>query len=283
MKATREPDPLEQPPPQRRPTTALSFLRAATPSLGRKLSAAFRRPATALGSGRRGDDDDDDDGGGAGKRGPVASLLGGLLSRKRKRVSPSPPPMPPLRIMLNFLFVGSQGCGQTSLLLLTSAGRYPSRARYGHFPDRLSYIKWDAVFLCFDVMDKVSMFTIMQWLKRTGVAQWNHARDGGFTTNQPVEPLLHLVGLKKDLRDTCMAENHRDGQPALMSFPTCCVSPADGYWHTQRIRGDRYLECSALTGEGMEVLFEHIGREATWRAVRAQESKGRMAPSRMRL
>lgn len=30
--------------------------------------------------------------------------------------------------------------------------------------ERLSYIVWDAVFLCFNIKDKISMFSIVQWV-----------------------------------------------------------------------------------------------------------------------
>lgn len=29
---------------------------------------------------------------------------------------------------------------------------------------RLGYIRWDAVFLCFDITDKVSMYTTLSWV-----------------------------------------------------------------------------------------------------------------------
>jgi Ras family protein A len=57
--------------------------------------------------------------------------------------------------------------------------------------------------------------------------------DRGFTKAQEFEPLLHLVGMKKDLRYQCFSEDHRMGthQPMpLASFPTCCVSPTDVSW-----------------------------------------------------
>ena len=31
--------------------------------------------------------------------------------------------------------------------------------------ERLSYMHWDAVFLCFDITDKISMFTVLQWVR----------------------------------------------------------------------------------------------------------------------
>ncbi|CAM1510565.1 Fc.00g009000.m01.CDS01 [Cosmosporella sp. VM-42] len=266
--------------PTRRPSTRLSFLRAATPLFG-------RRPSTSL-SGRppsvRGPSE---------VKGKKKSLLG-LLIRKRKRRSPSPSPEPVPRepVRLNFLFVGSRASGQTSLLF---------RARYGYFPDagafarplyetydtsgvpdlntveKLTYISWDAIFLCFDVTDKISMYTIVQW--------WQHAHNNGFATEQGFEPLLHLVGMKKDLRDQCFLEDHREGSACspsgLMAYPTCCVCPSEASWHAKRIGAHRYLECSAASGEGMDVVFDEAGREATRRAIRRGED-WEIAPGKKR-
>ena len=38
-------------------------------------------------------------------------------------------------------------------------------------------------------------------------------------------------------------------------------------WHARTIKADRYLECSALTGEGVDTLMEEAGLEASRRAV----------------
>ncbi|KPM45669.1 hypothetical protein AK830_g999 [Neonectria ditissima] len=244
----REPDP-----PISRPSTRLSFLRAATPLFGRS-STPFSRPSTALRINRR-------------RRG-----LLGLFGRKRKYTesTPSPEPIPREPVKLNFLFVGSGSSGQTSLLF---------RARYGYFPDdtsgvpdlntveRLTYITWDAVFLCFDISDKVSMYAIVQW--------WHHASSHGFAQSATCQPLLYLLGLKKDLRDQCFLEDHREGvahsTSGLLAYPTCCVCSTEASWHAKRIGAHRYLECSAATGEGIEAMFDEAGQEATGRIVGTEE------------
>ncbi|KAF4984526.1 hypothetical protein FZEAL_302 [Fusarium zealandicum] len=238
--------------PVRRPSTRMSFLRSVTPLFGRPSTSSSRAPSSMT------------DRPVEGKR---KSVLG-LLSRKRKRRESSVEveivPREPVR--LNFLFVGSKAAGQTSLLF---------RARYGYFPDdtsgvpdlntveNLTYIAWDAVFLCFDISDKVSMYTIMQW--------WHHAFDNGFTHSDTSSPLLYLVGLKKDLRDQCFLEDHRAGAAhapsGLFAYSTCCICSSEASWHAERLGAHRYLECSAATGQGMEEVLEDSAREALGRVV----------------
>ncbi|KAH8714479.1 P-loop containing nucleoside triphosphate hydrolase protein [Ilyonectria robusta] len=246
----REPDQ-----PVRRPSTRLSFLRSATPLFGRSSTSSSRDSASTFGrkvDGRR--------------RGLLA-----LFSRKRKQcLTPEPIPKEPVR--LNYLFVGGSCSGQTSLLF---------RARYGYFPDtraftrplyetydtsgapdlttveRLAYMSWDAVFLCFDISDRVSMYIMIQW--------WKHASNNGFAQPGISQP-LYLLGMKKDLRDQCFLMDHREVRgnesPGFFEFPSCCVCPSEGNFHASRI-GACYLECSAATGEGMEAVFDEAAREAT--------------------
>ncbi|RFU80406.1 rho type ras-like gtpase [Trichoderma arundinaceum] len=294
--------------PTRRPSTRLAFMRAAAPLFGRRPSnpnapqdSIMERPETALGV--REDDDDE----AAEAKNPKLRGLFGLFGRKRKHRSPSSSPPPQVvfeaPLTLHFLFVGAKASGQTSLLF---------RARYGHFPDdtsgapdlntveRLSYVQWDAIFLCFDIKEKITLHTILQWVgaviemlmiaASTAPAnkyrQWHGAVQGGFLGQQQNEVLLHLVGLKKDIRAKCLDEDHRIPGPfdsqSFVPFPTCCVAPSDAAWHARRIGAHRYLECSAMTGEGMEVMLEEAGQEATRRAVEVAR-RMRMAPSKRRL
>lgn len=38
-------------------------------------------------------------------------------------------------------------------------------------------------------------------------------------------------------------------------------------WHARRIRAHRYLECSAMTGEGVDAMLEDAAQESTRRAI----------------
>ncbi|RGP78445.1 GTP-binding rho1 [Fusarium longipes] len=124
--------------------------------------------------------------------------------------------------------------------------------------ENLTYIEWDAIFLCFDISDKMSMYTIIQW--------WHHASNRGFAKTATFEPLLYLVGLKKDIRDQCFLEDHRTGSTNsssdLMAYPTCCICPSEASWQAMRIGARKYVECSAVTGEGMKNVIDDSGRDA---------------------
>ncbi|KAL7926390.1 hypothetical protein ACQKWADRAFT_309228 [Trichoderma austrokoningii] len=290
--------------PTRRPSARLAFIRAAMPIFHRRPFAPgetllpgpplIERPETALGI-----RDDDDDGAAEAKNPRRRGGLFGLFGRKRKHRSPSPSSLPALPqvvldvpLTINFLFVGAKTAGQTSLLF---------RARYGQFIDvsnnntwicdmltrsqssaiartcyetyvntrmynsqpRLAYVQWDAIFLCFDIQQKPTMHTILQW--------WHEAVQGGFLAQQHTEVLLHLVGLKKDVRDKCTDPRHRVACPFdsddFVPFPSCCVIPSDAAWHARRIRAHRYLECSAMTGEGVDAMLEDAAQESTRRAI----------------
>ncbi|RGP69032.1 GTP-binding rho1 [Fusarium sporotrichioides] len=238
----------EASPPQRRPSTQLSFLRAATPLFGRS-STPSSRPASGMTERRAGSN--------------RRNLLT-LLSRKRKRKDEEAEiPREPVR--LNFLFVGT-GLVMATSLMQSDAFARPLYETYdtSGVPDlntveKLTYIEWDAIFLCFDISDKMSMYTIIQW--------WHHASNHGFAKTATFEPLLYLVGLKKDIRDQCFLEDHRTGSAAdssadLMAYPTYCVCPSEASWQAMRIGARKYIECSAATGEGMKDVIDGTGRDA---------------------
>ncbi|KAL4727203.1 hypothetical protein ACLX1H_006104 [Fusarium chlamydosporum] len=216
----------EASPPRHRPSTRLSFLRAATPLFGRS-STPVSRPASGM-TERRAESN-------------RRSLLT-LLSRKRKRKDQEAEvPREPVR--LNFLFVGSKAAGQTSLLF---------RSRYGYFPQS-------------DVFARPLYETYVN--DRVYHNQpWHHASNNGFAKSADFEPLLYLVGLKKDLRDQCFLEDHRTdsthSSSELMAYPTCCVCPSEASWQAMRIGAQRYVECSAATGEGLKDVIDKSGRDA---------------------
>ncbi|KAL6817408.1 P-loop containing nucleoside triphosphate hydrolase protein [Trichoderma camerunense] len=273
-------------PPVRRPSTRIAMMRAAIPLFRRSNGpnalqpSLMERPETALGV-----RDEDEDEAVTEAKNPIRGFFA-LFGRKRKHRSPSPTPTVVFDapLTLHFLFVGAQGAGQTSLLF---------RARYGHFPDssaitrtcyetytnhRMYYSQpWDGIFLCFDIKDKNSLPTILQW--------WQNAVQGGFLSQQQSEVLLHLIGMKKDQRAECLDEAHRlqrPFDPTYAPFPTCCVIPHDAMWYARSIGCHRYLECSAKTGEGVDVMIEEAGAEATRRAIIIARMM-RMAPSKRRL
>ncbi|PFH60760.1 hypothetical protein XA68_10374 [Ophiocordyceps unilateralis] len=101
------------------------------------------------------------------------------------------------------------------------------------------------------------MITIVQW--------WIHARAKGFNNaTQIFPPLVHLVGNKRDIRQSCPGGTANC--PGGL-FHSCCVTVAEATATARSIRADRYVECSALTGEGMETVLDESAAEATRRVI----------------
>lgn len=65
-----------------------------------------------------------------------------------------------------------------------------------------------------------------------------------------------LVGLKKDLRDDPVAQEEM--RKKSLRFTT----PKDGNDAAHEIGARKYLECSSLTGEGVDDVFEAATRAA---------------------
>lgn len=71
----------------------------------------------------------------------------------------------------------------------------------------------------------------------------------------PEVPII-LVGLKKDLRDDPMA------QEEMRKKSQHFVSSKDGSDAGHEVGARKYLECSSLTGEGVDDVFEAATRAA---------------------
>ncbi|KAL1978533.1 hypothetical protein VTN31DRAFT_1392 [Thermomyces dupontii] len=71
----------------------------------------------------------------------------------------------------------------------------------------------------------------------------------------PGVPII-LVGLKKDLRDDPVAIEEM--RKKSLRF----LTPKDGYETAAQIGARKYLECSSLTGEGVDDVFEAATRAA---------------------
>ncbi|KAG9256170.1 P-loop containing nucleoside triphosphate hydrolase protein [Emericellopsis atlantica] len=277
---------------QSRPPSRISstIRRVVTPVFGK---SAVKRAATVLGTIREHGEH------GTRKR----DVLRGLLRGNKRKRSESPDEevlsgqftkglslaQDGQRRRINVLFVGGKTVGQTSLLF---------RARYGYFPDANAitrtcyevyaadrayndrpvtleiYMAWDAVVLCFDVADKIGLYSIVSW--------WRCAVNEGFTSSSRYPPLLHLVGMKCDKRS--VEEGLFDTGPAnLAAFPTCCVEVEEATWQARRIGADRYLECSALTGEGVKSVVDELGREVVRRDSERDETNGLVVKKKRRL
>jgi Ras family protein A len=76
--------------------------------------------------------------------------------------------------------------------------------------------------------------------------QWTKETKRLFTTTKEL-PIL-LLGLKRDLRSE--------------DDPNGIIYPQEGYRIAQEMRCDRYMECSALSGELVHEVFEDICRTA---------------------
>lgn len=71
----------------------------------------------------------------------------------------------------------------------------------------------------------------------------------------PDVPVI-LVGLKKDLREDPLAQEEM--RKKSLQF----ITESEGHQASKEIGARRYLECSSLTGEGVDDVFEAATRAA---------------------
>ncbi|PKS09749.1 hypothetical protein jhhlp_004370 [Lomentospora prolificans] len=110
----------------------------------------------------------------------------------------------------------------------------------------------DMVILCYDVSQRLSLIN----MKRFWIKDAKKAYD-----NRDTLPFL-ILGLKRDLRSE--------------DDPNGIIYPQEGYRVAQELRADKYMECSAATGELVDLAFEEICKTAlsTRTAVGGQSEGG---------
>ena len=103
-------------------------------------------------------------------------------------------------------------------------------------PENYTLLDPNVVIMCYDISNRDTLASIEdRWLRCVHEHYMARRHDN--------LPLL-LMGLKRDLRINKS------------------VTPLDGYQLAQKLRCDRYLECSARTGELVTEVFEDIARTA---------------------
>ncbi|KAL7624997.1 hypothetical protein AAE478_004211 [Parahypoxylon ruwenzoriense] len=189
------------------------------------------------------------------------------------RGSPSLPGTPSTivdRPRMRFVFVGDLGCGKSSLLLRyyrevfnqsyvpTQYELFSKTATINkqdvdlelwdtcgnidfHQLQLLSYLVWDAIFLCFSVNNNESFENAQtKWVNE--VRKYSH------------EAPIFLLGLKKDTR-----VGSGIWAPLFPNWETR-ISATEGSMAANGLGAVKYMECSAKTGEGVERIFEEAVR-----------------------
>ncbi|KAL3428176.1 Rho-like small GTPase [Phlyctema vagabunda] len=105
-------------------------------------------------------------------------------------------------------------------------------------PENWRLLKPHVVVLCYDISSRLSLINV----QRTWVTETKRA-----FPSQTELPIL-LLGLKRDLR------SEQD--------PNGIIYPQESYRIAQEMRCDKYMECSAVTGELVPEVFEDICRTA---------------------
>ncbi|KAI1754921.1 P-loop containing nucleoside triphosphate hydrolase protein [Xylaria castorea] len=92
----------------------------------------------------------------------------------------------------------------------------------------------DLILICYDISQRLSLINMERvWIKET--------RSTLRTSDRT--PIM-VVGLKRDLRSE--------------TDPNGIIYPQEGYKVSQSMRADKYVECSAVTGELLKLAFEEI-------------------------
>ncbi|KAI9801477.1 MAG: hypothetical protein M1833_002709 [Piccolia ochrophora] len=113
-------------------------------------------------------------------------------------------------------------------------------------PDNYTLLQPDIIVLCYDISDQETL--------ENASDRWAKIVHGTYLADREL-PVL-MLGLKRDLRD-------------LQTDKT--VYPQHGLRVAQELRCDRYMECSATTGELVQEVFEDIAKTA---ALTQTDSKG---------
>ncbi|CAN8103967.1 unnamed protein product [Discula destructiva] len=101
-------------------------------------------------------------------------------------------------------------------------------------PDNWRLLKPDLILICYDISQRLSLINLKRiWIKQVRAT---------FQTESTMP--LAVLGLKRDLRS---AED-----------PNGIIYPQEGLQVAQEMRVDKYMECSALTGELLELTFEEL-------------------------
>ncbi|KAG0251177.1 Rho GTPase [Actinomortierella ambigua] len=132
------------------------------------------------------------------------------------------------------VIVGDGACGKTSLLSVFTLGYFPKRLR------PLSYTKAHIILIGYSVDTPDSLDNVTsKWIRE--VQEYC-----------PDTPVI-LVGMKKDLRDEAAGDTAK-----LSRF----VNTAQADRVASEIGARNHLECSALTGDGVDDVFEAATRGA---------------------
>ncbi|KAI1136746.1 P-loop containing nucleoside triphosphate hydrolase protein [Hypoxylon sp. FL0543] len=101
-------------------------------------------------------------------------------------------------------------------------------------PEDWRLLEPDLVLICYDISQRLSLINMQRiWIKQ-------------FRTNFQASDRIPVivVGLKRDLRSE--------------TNPNGIIYPQEGYKVSQDMRVDKYVECSAVTGELLKLAFEEI-------------------------
>ncbi|EQB54564.1 hypothetical protein CGLO_05585 [Colletotrichum gloeosporioides Cg-14] len=160
---------------------------------------------------------------------------------------------------IKILLVGDEKCGKTYFLSRLSAGEgtgpirllrdidqpFIFEIKLGSTPHRLEFYdtnspeSWkllepDLVIMCYDISQRLSLINIQRlWFKEVKLS-----------FRRPDRLPILILGLKRDLRSE--------------TDPNGIIYPQEAYQMAQSLRVDRYMECSAMTGELIKLAFEDI-------------------------
>ncbi|TQV94715.1 hypothetical protein V2A60_005738 [Cordyceps javanica] len=160
---------------------------------------------------------------------------------------------------VKLLLVGDERCGKTTFLSRLSAGdkvnpipllrdidqpftfnvNLSGRSYRLDFQDTSSPDNWrlldpDVIVMCYDISQRLSLLNMKRyWIDEVKKA---FPRIDGL-------PIV-VLGLKRDLRSE--------------TDPNGIIYPQEAYQMAQSLRADRYVECSAFTGELIKLAFEDI-------------------------
>ncbi|KAK4101534.1 P-loop containing nucleoside triphosphate hydrolase protein [Parathielavia hyrcaniae] len=164
---------------------------------------------------------------------------------------------------ITILLVGDEKCGKSTFLSRISQGRqnlhahtpvtllrdldqpfvFEVRSRKGQYrfefydtssPENWRLLRPDLLIICYDISQRLSLINIQRvWANQVRTA---------FAAIDTL-PVL-VLGLKRDLRSE--------------DDPNGIIYPQEAYQAAQAMRADKYMECSATTGELMTQVFDDI-------------------------